>query len=128
MCGFKDDQSFINTQVAPLPPSPPQEQQQDPTALLAQAEAMKAQVQAQKAMIDAETDRMKIIMDDDRERDIEEAQIRLKASELQAKYGAQVNIAEINAVMERDREVIRSVAKTQAQGLFNNGGVPKQNI
>jgi hypothetical protein len=128
MGGFKDAQSFINTQVAPLPPSPPQEEQQDPTALLAQAEAMKAQVQAQKAMIDAETDRMKIIMDDDRERDIEEAQIRLKASELQAKYGAQVNIAEINAVMERDREVIRSVAKTQAQGLFNNGGVPKQNI
>jgi len=128
MGGFKDAQSFINTQVAPLPPSPPQEEQQDPTALLAQAEAMKAQVQAQKAMIDAETDRMKIIMDDDRHRDIEEAQIRLKASELQAKYGAQVNIAEINAVMERDREVIRSVAKTQAQGLFNNGGVPKQNI
>jgi hypothetical protein len=128
MGGFKDAQSFINTQVAPLPPSPPKEEQQDPTALLAQAEAMKAQVQAQKAMIDAETDRMKIIMDDDRHRDIEEAQIRLKASELQAKYGAQVNIAEINAVMERDREVIRSVAKTQAQGLFNNGGVPKQNI
>jgi hypothetical protein len=128
MGGFKDAQSFINTQVAPLPPSPPKEEQQDPTALLAQAEAMKAQVQAQKAMIDAETDRMKIIMDDDRERDIEEAQIRLKATELQAKYGAQVNIAEINAVMERDREVIRSVAKTQAQGLFNNGTVPEQNI
>ena len=128
MGGFKDAQSFINTQVAPLPPSPPKEEQQDPTALLAQAEAMKAQVQAQKAMIDAETDRMKIIMDDDRERDIEEAQIRLKDTELQAKYGAQVNIAEINAVMERDREVIRSVAKTQAQGLFNNGTVPEQNI
>jgi hypothetical protein len=63
---------------------------------------------------------MKIIMDDDRNRDIEEAQIRLKAAELNAKYGAQVNVAEINALMERDREAIRSLAKTQAQGLFKN--------
>ena len=40
-----------------------------------------------------------------------EAQIRLKAAELTAKYGAQVNIAEINAIMERDRENIRQTAK-----------------
>ena len=82
---------------------------------------------AQKAIIDAETDRMKIIMDDDRQRDIEEAQIRLKAIELQGKYGSQINIAEINAIMERDREVIRQTAKNQAQGLFTNN-VPTQNI
>ena len=90
--------------------------------MLAQAEIQKSQVQAQKAIIDAETDRMKIIMDDDRNRDEAEAQIRLKAAELNAKYGAQVNVAEINALMERDRETIRQIAKTQAQGLFNNGG------
>jgi hypothetical protein len=90
--------------------------------MLAQAEAMKAQNQAQKAIIDAETDRMKIIMDDDRQRDETEAQIRLKAAELTAKYGAQVNIAEINAIMERDRENIRQTAKDQAQGLFTNNG------
>jgi hypothetical protein len=100
--------------MQPQPPKP------DPAELLAQAEAQKAQVQAQKAVIDAETDRMKIIMDDDRQRDIEEAQIRLKALELQGKYGTQVNIAEINAIMERDREMIREAAKIQAQGLFSN--------
>ena len=66
-------------------------------------------------------------MDDDRQRDIEEAQIRLKAIELQGKYGSQINIAEINAIMERDREVIRQTAKNQAQGLFTNN-VPTQNI
>ena len=98
----------------------------DPAALLAQAEAQKAQVQAQKAIIDAETDRMKIIMDDDRSRDIKEAEIRLKATELAAKYGTQVNIAEINAIMERDRENIRQTAKAQAQGLFTN--VPPQDL
>ena len=118
MAGFKDPESFINTEVPPMPPAPEQTKP-DATEILAQAEA-------QKAIIDAETDRMKIIMDDDRNRDEAEAQIRLKAAELLAKYGTQVNIAEINAIMERDRETIRQTAKDQAQGLFT-GNVP-QNI
>ena len=122
MAGFKDANAFINTQVPPMPPTPPEQQKPDPAEMLAQAEAMKAQNQGQKAIIDAETDRMKIIMDDDRERDIKEAEIRLKSAELAAKYGAQVNIAEINAIMERDRENIRQTAKDQAQGLFTNNG------
>jgi len=122
MAGFKDPQAFINTQVPPMPPQPPESQQPDPAQMLAQAEAMKAQNLAQKAIIDAETDRMKIIMDDDRNRDEAEAQIRLKAAELTAKYGAQVNIAEINAIMERDRENIRQTQKDQAQGLFTGNG------
>ena len=127
MAGFKDSSSFINTEVPPMPPQQPEEQKPDPAEMLAQAEAMKAQVSAQKAMIDAETDRMKIIMDDDRQRDIEEAQLKVKVVEMQAKYGAQVNVAEINAIMERDREGMRQDAKAQAQGLFT-GNVPQQNI
>ena len=127
MAGFQDAQSFINTEVPPLSPTPPEAQKPSAEEILATAEAQKAQNLAQKAIIDAETDRMKIIMDDDRQRDIEEAQIRLKAIELQGKYGSQVNIAEINAIMERDREVIRQTAKNQAQGLFTNN-VPTQNI
>ncbi len=122
MAGFKDTSAFINSSIPPMPPTQPEQQKPDPAELLAQAEIQKSQVQAQKAIIDAETDRMKIIMDDDRNRDEAEAQIRLKAAELNAKYGAQVNVAEINALMERDRETIRQIAKTQAQGLFNNGG------
>ena len=119
MAGFKDAQSFINTQVPPMPPMP-EEQKPDAAELLAQAEIQKAQVQAQKAVIDAETDRMKIIMDDDRRRDEAEADIRLKAAELAGKYGTQIDIAEINALMERDRETIRQIAKTQSQGLFDD--------
>jgi exoribonuclease R len=122
LAGFKDANAFINTQVPPMPPAQPEQQKPDPAELLAQAEAMKAQNLAQKAIIDAETDRMKIIMDDDRNRDEAEAQIRLKAAELMAKYGAQVNIAEINAIMERDRETIRQTAKDQSQGLFTGNG------
>ena len=117
--GFKDTKSFINSEVPPIPPQQPQPTPQD---MLAQAEMEKAKVSAQKAMIDSETDRMKIIMDDDRNRDEAEANIRLKAAELNAKYGAQVNVAEINALMERDRETIRQIAKTNAQGLFTGNG------
>ena len=127
LAGFQDSTSFINAEVPPMQPQPEQEK---PSAeeMLAQAEMQKAQVTAQKALIDAETDRMKIILDDDRQRDIEEAQLRVKAMELQAKYGAQVNIAELNAIMERDREALRQSAKDQAQGLFTGNVPPTQNI
>lgn len=119
LAGFKDPESFFNTEVPPMPPQP-----ESPSAeeQLAQAEMRKAEAQATKALLDAETDRMKIIMDDDRERDIKEAEIRLKISELQAKHGAQINVAEINALMERDREIIRGMAKAQAQGLVRGNG------
>ena len=127
MAGFKDSSSFINTEVPPMPPQQPEDSKPSPEEMLAQAEMQKAQVTAQKAMIDAETDRMKIIMDDDRQRDIEEAQLKVKVVEMQAKYGAQINVAEINAIMERDRENMRQSAKDQAQGLFT-GNVPPQNF
>jgi hypothetical protein len=121
MAGFKDANSFINTQVQQMPPQPPEQQKPDPAEILAQAEAQKAQNLGQKAIIDAETDRMKIIMEDDRDRDQALADMQLKIAELEAKYGAQVNVAEINAIMERDREAIRQVAKNQSQGMFTNG-------
>ena len=120
MAGFKDAQAFINTTVPPMPPQPQEPAKPSPEEMLAQAEAMKAQNLAQKAIIDAETDRMKIIMDDDRNRDEHEADLKLKIAELQAKYGAQINVAEINAIMERDREAIRQIAKNQSQGMFTN--------
>ena len=128
LAGFKDTSSFINTDIPPMPPQQ-EDQKQDPAELLAMAEIQKAEaetqrvmVQAEKAIIDAENDRLKIIMDDDFKRDESEADVRLKAAELNAKYGAQVNVAEINALMERDRETIRQIAKAQAQGLFNGSG------
>ena len=127
LAGFQDAQSFISTEVPPMPPQGQEPPKKDPAEMLAEAEIIKAQVSAQTAMINAETDRMKIIMDDDRNRDEKEAEIRLKAAELSAKYGAQVNMAEINAIMERDRESIRQNAKDQAQGLFTNNA-PRQDF
>ena len=123
MAGFKDATQFVNANFPPLPPQPPKV---DPTQALADAEVQKAQISAQKALLDAETDRLKLIMEDDRERDRTEANLIIEAEKIRAKYGTQVNIAELQALMERDREVIREAAKIQAQGLVpggNSGGV-----
>jgi hypothetical protein len=118
MAGFKDASQFVNANFPPLPPEPPKV---DPTQALADAEVQKAQVSAQKALLDAETDRLKLIMEDDRERDRTEANLIIEAEKIRARYGTQVNIAELQALMERDREVIREAAKIQAQGLVPGG-------
>ena len=117
LAGFKDTKQFVNSDFPPIQPPPPPP---NPNDALAQAEIQKANVQAQKALIDAETDRLKLIMEDDRQRDETEAQMMLKSAELQAKYGTQINTVEIKALMERDREVLRQAAKIQAQGLIKN--------
>jgi hypothetical protein len=126
LAGFKDVSAFVTTDIPPMPPQQPEKP--DPAELLAMAEIQKAEaetqrvlVQAEKAVIDSKNDQLKMIMEDDFKRDEAEADIRVKAAELYAKYGTQVDIASINALMERDREVLRQVAKTQAQGLFTNG-------
>ena len=128
LAGFKDASSFVNDNIPPMPPQQPG-QDSDPATMLAQAEIQKAEaetqrvmVEAQRDVVDAETDRLKIIMEDDLKRDKAESEFVLKAVELEAKYGTQVNIAEINALMERDREALRQLAKTQAGGLFKTNG------
>lgn len=69
-----------------------QQQQQDPTALIASLEIAKLMLDAREAQLK-----------DDRERDKMEADIELQASEIQAKYGTQVNVALIRALMARER-------------------------
>lgn len=120
LAGFKNPQEFVNTRIDPAMASAKPPEKPDPTELLAQAEVQKAQVQAQKAMVDAETDRMKLIMQDDLDRDKFEVDAIMKAAELGAKYGSQVNMAQVSALLERDKEVIRNEQKLQAQGLFRN--------
>jgi len=129
LAGFKDASSFVSDNIPPMPPQQPGQQDSDPATMLAQAEIQKAEaetqrvmVEAQRDVVDAETDRLKIIMEDDLKRDKAEAEFVLKAVELEAKYGTQVNIAEINALMERDREALRQLAKAQAGGLFKTNG------
>ena len=106
LAGFKDVDNYVSTQ-APPPEAfapPPVEPQPDPAMIVAEAEI-------EKTRADNELKRQKMFMDDDFNRDKFEADVLMRAAELQAKYGAQVNIAELRATLERDKEEIRQAAK-----------------
>ena len=96
--------------------------------MLAMAESEKAKASANKAIVDAENDRLKILMDDDFRRDQAQADAILKVMELNAKYGTELTMAEINAYLERDKEEIRQRNKSvglNGSSTGNPGGQPQ---
>jgi hypothetical protein len=95
---------------AKQPPTPPQPPQQDPNLLMVQVQA---QVEQGKLALERE----KMMRADDRERDKLDADIALKAAELQAKYGALVNQAQIRAQVDRDREAVKQQAAIAQTGM-----------
>jgi hypothetical protein len=74
-----------------------------------------AEIQAniQKKQAELELEREKMIREDDRRRDESEANLVLKAAEMNARYGAQVDVASIRANADRDRELVRQLAAQQ---------------
>lgn len=106
LAGFKDIDEFINTEVV-MPPQDPSQEKPSGEELLAMAESEKAKAQANKAILDAENDRLKMMMDDDFKRDQANTDALLKVMELNAKYGTELQMNEVNAYLERDKEEIR---------------------
>ncbi len=119
LAGFKDAQEFINTEVV-MPPEDPSQEKPSGEELLAMAESEKAKAQANKAILDAENDRLKMMMDDDFKRDQANTDALLKVMELNAKYGTELQMNEVNAYLERDKEEIR---QRNINGQFN-GSAP----
>lgn len=78
-------------------------QKPDPAEILAQVEREKTMADIQTGREKMELEQTKAVMADDRERDRIEADAWLRAAEMQLKYGAQVNIAEIRSMMDRQR-------------------------
>ena len=74
-----------------------------------------------KKAAELELEREKMIRDDDRLRDKNEADVILKAAELQARYGAQVDVAQIKANADRDREMVRSLGQPGQPGQPGQG-------
>lgn len=110
VAGFKDvskfftnPQNFQPPQPTPPPPSPEQ--------VLAQVQAQSIQADIQKKAAELELKRQEMILTDDRERDKLDADVLLKAAEIEAKYGTAVNTAQIEALMQRDRELLRQQAE-----------------
>jgi len=116
LAGFKDINRFFTDPTQAMQQMQAQAQQQeqkpDPNQQLIQLQMQALQVDMQKKQAELELEREKMMREDDRRRDKDEADIILKAAELEARYGAQVNIAEIKANAERDREVVRQIAST----------------
>ena len=92
------------------PPQEQPQQQPDPNMMMLQ---VTMQVEQGKLALERE----KMMRADDRERDKLDADISLKAAELQAKYGAQVNMAQIRAAVDRDREAMRQQGQLAQQQM-----------
>ena len=109
VAGFKDPLRFFKDPATFQPV--PQEPQPDPNEALVQVQMQAIQADIQKKAAELELEREKMQREDDRRRDKDEADIALKAAEINARYGAQINTAEIKANAERDRELVKQLAQ-----------------
>jgi hypothetical protein len=110
LAGIKDSQNYFNQLPVdfqlPEPPAP----KPTPEEILAQVQAQSIQADIQKKAAELQLDRERMIMSDDRERDRIEQDGILRRYELELKYGVQIQSAEIDAAVNRDRELIRQQA------------------
>ena len=110
LAGIKDSQNYFNQLPADFQLPPPPEPKLTPEEMLAQVQAQSIQADIQKKAAELQLDREKMIMSDDRERDRIEQDGILRRYELELKYGVQIQSAEIEAAMNKDRELIRQQA------------------
>lgn len=107
LAGYKDPTVFFNDPAMMPPPPPPAPPQPTPEEMLAQVQMEAIRADIQKKAAELELQREEMLRKDDRERDKLDADLMIKAAEIEAKYGAQVNTAQIEALMQRDREMVR---------------------
>ena len=115
LAGFKDINRFFTDPSQYQPQQQEQQEQPDPNAALIQVQMQSIQADIQKKQAELQLEREKMMREDDRRRDKDEADIALKAAEITARFGAQVDTAAIKAGSERDREAIRQLTSV------NNG-------
>jgi hypothetical protein len=115
LAGIKDSQNYFNQLPADFQLPPPEAPKLTPEEMLAQVQAQSIQADIQKKAAELQLDREKMIMSDDRERDRIEQDGILRRYELELKYGVQIQSAEIDAAMNRDRELIRQQAAMSNQ-------------
>jgi hypothetical protein len=109
--GYRNaDEFFLNPEMMPpMPPPPPPPP--DPAQLLAEVERQKILADIQNNTADLELKRQEMLLADDRARDKQEADIMLRAYEVQLKYGTAVDTESIRAMMERPREASPSIQR-----------------
>lgn len=107
LAGYRDASQFFGdpSLAPPVPPAPPTPPPADPNVLLAQAQTEQIRADIAKKSAELALEREKMIRADDRERDKSEADLLLRAAELEAKYGRPVDLAQMRALMERVRGI-----------------------
>lgn len=115
LAGIKDSQNYFNQLPADFQMPPPEAPKPTPEEMLAQVQAQAIQADIQKKAAELQLDREKALLADDRERDRIEQDGILRRYELELKYGVQIQSAEINAAMNKDRELIRQQAAMSNQ-------------
>lgn len=90
-----------------------------PEETLAEVQVQQIQADMQTEAVKLQLEREKMFMEDERKRDELDAKISLDALELQAKYGTQIDIAELKAEVEREKLAIRERGATLRQ-MMNN--------
>jgi hypothetical protein len=107
LAGYKDPTVFFKDPAMMPPPPPPAPPQPTPEEMLSQVQMEAIRADIQKKAAELELQREEMLRKDDRERDKLDVDMMIKAAEIEAKYGAQVNTANIEALMQRDREFLR---------------------
>ena len=108
LAGFKDVSQFWSDPAQFQPP--PQEDKPDINEQLIAVQIQQIQADIQKKAAELQLGREKMMMEDDRKRDELEAELYVKAEEMQAKYGTQLNVEKIRGDMAINREVMKAQA------------------
>jgi hypothetical protein len=109
LSGLKDASRYFSeiTPEAEAQLAAPQGQQQaDPAQLLAQVEMRKLDLQEKKQQAE-----------DDLKRDQLDADIWLKATEINAKYGTQMQVEQLYAMIQRERDAAKIMAQQQQAAM-----------
>jgi hypothetical protein len=109
IAGFKDSSQFWSDPAQFQPP--PQDDKPDINEQLIQVQIQQIQADIQKKAAELTLEREKMMMEDDRKRDELDAELFVKAEEMKAKYGTQLNVEQIRADLAINREVMKGQAE-----------------
>ena len=128
--GFKNPDRFFKVvtpeQEAMLQQQMAQNKPPDPNQMLADVEKEKTKAKTQVDMAQQQLDLAKAKNDDDFRRDQLDADVLLRAAEIQAKYGTQVDVASIKAALDTDRDILAQQHEAQMQQLKQQGQMQSQ--
>jgi len=115
LAGFKDASQFWSDPAQFQ--APPQEDKPDINEQLIAVQIQQIQADIQKKAAELQLEREKMIMEDDRKRDELDAELFVKAEEMKAKYGTQLNVEQIRSELAINREVMKAQADVIKSGI-----------